>query len=200
MGRVNYYASMVPALPDSYRRLMDGEQILIGGRPWRCISGYGHSPEHMALYCDAAELPQPVLISGDMVLPRISTNISVYEVEPEADPLRLFLTSLQKFEALAPNTLTLPSHGKPFLGLHERIRQLQDHHRDRLDEVLQACRVAPCSAGDILPVMFKRTLDWHQTTFALGEAVAHLHCLWLGGALRRELGGDGVYRFRVSAD
>ncbi len=195
LGRVNYYASMVPALPAAYRRLMDGEEILIGGRRWRCISGYGHSPEHMALYCNDAALPTPVLISGDMVLPRISTNISVYELEPEANPLRLFLDSLGKFEGLADNTLTLPSHGKPFRGLHERIRQLQDHHRDRLDEVVAACSQAPCSASEILPVMFKRQLDLHQTTFAMGEALAHLHCLWLDGKLSRALSTDGVLRF-----
>jgi glyoxylase-like metal-dependent hydrolase (beta-lactamase superfamily II) len=190
-GRATYYPSMVPEIPPSFRRMMDGDYLRIGGHDWRCISGYGHAPEHIALYCDALK----VLISGDMVLPRISTNVSVYYIEPESDPLRLFLESIDKFARLPPDTLTLPSHGKPFRGLHERIRQLHEHHRERLFEVEQACAKAPQSAHDMLPVLFKRELDLHQTTFAMGESVAHLHALWLAGKLRRQRGDDGIYRF-----
>ena len=193
-GRTTYYANMVPGVPASYTRLMDGGTVRIGGRNWTCISGYGHAPEHMALHCE--ELA--VLISGDMVLPRISTNVSVYDLEPEADSLRLFLHSIDKFLPLAENTLTLPSHGKPFRGLHTRIRQLHEHHRDRLAEVMEACAAQPCSGADILPVMFRRKLDVHQTTFAMGEAVAHLHLLWLEGRLSRALCDDGVYRFSAA--
>ncbi|MGH8822594.1 MAG: MBL fold metallo-hydrolase, partial [Rhodoferax sp.] len=151
----------------------------------------GHAPEHIALHC--AELN--VLIGGDMMLPRISTNVSVYDVEPESNALTQFLDSIDKFKALDADTLTLPSHGKPFKGLHIRIGQLHDHHRDRLAEVMEACQSKPCHAADILPIMFKRPLDLHQTTFAMGEAVAHLHALWYGGQLRRRLDGDGIYRF-----
>ena len=190
-GRAAYYPSLVPEVPVSFFRLMDGLTLNIGGRSWRCISGYGHAPEHIALYC--ADIG--VLISGDMVLPRISTNVSVYDLEPESDALTLFLASIDKFLPLPADTLVLPSHGKPFRGLHTRIGQLHDHHRDRLEEVMQACRAAPCSAADILPVMFRRPLDLHQTTFAMGEAVAHLHALWFKRQLSRRLDDDGIYRF-----
>jgi hypothetical protein len=62
--------------------------------------------------------------------------------------------------------------------------------------VLQACTVARHSRQhDVLPVLFKRKLDLHQTTFAMGEAIAHLHLLWFGGQLRRLPGTDGIYRF-----
>jgi len=193
-GRSNYYPGMVPAVPDRFHRMMDGQAITIGGRSWTCISGYGHAPEHIALSC--AELK--VLISGDMVLPRISTNVSVYDIEPESNPLTLFLQSIDKFSDLHAETLTLPSHGKPFKSLHTRIAQLHEHHRDRLAEVMQACRANPCSGADILPVMFKRPLDLHQTTFAMGEAVAHLHTLWFEGQLQRVLGSDGIYRFHAA--
>ena len=196
--RKDYYARMVPAVPAHYRRLQDGQRLTIGERPWRCISGYGHSPEHMALFCDDASLPQPLLISGDMVLPRISTNISVYETEPEGNPLQLFLDSLKKFLTLPEQTLVLPSHGRPFTGLHERVRQLQVHHQDRLDEVLRACREKPQCAAEIVGVMFKRTLDVHQTTFALGESMAHLNLLWHQGQLRREVDASGVLRFSAA--
>jgi glyoxylase-like metal-dependent hydrolase (beta-lactamase superfamily II) len=193
-GRASYYPSLVPEVPRSYRRMQDGDTLRIGGRDWLCISGYGHAPEHIALYCEALG----VLISGDMVLPRISTNVSVYDIEPESDPLRLFLDSIDKFARLPQDTLTLPSHGKPFRGLHERIRQLHEHHRDRLAEVESACAAGPQSAADVLPVLFKRKLDLHQTTFAMGESVAHLHTLWFAGKVRRQRGDDGIYRFAIA--
>jgi glyoxylase-like metal-dependent hydrolase (beta-lactamase superfamily II) len=190
-GRASYYPSMVPAVPRRFRRLMDGQVVPIGGHGWRCISGYGHAPEHIALYCDELQ----VLISGDMVLPRISTNVSVYDVEPESDPLQQFLASLDRYLPLPEATLVLPSHGKPFTGLHQRIQQLKDHHADRLAELLDACREAPCSGADAVAVLFRRPLDLHQTTFAMGEAVAHLHRLWFEGHVRRERDADGIWRF-----
>ena len=196
-ARTNYYANLVPAVPGAYRRMMDGDTILIGtaGRQetWRCISGYGHAPEHIALVCDALK----VLIGGDMMLPRISTNVSVFEVEPESNPLKQFLDSIDKFAPLPADTLTLPSHGKPFTGLHARIAQLHQHHSDRLAEVMQACGETPCSGADIVPIMFKRELDLHQMTFAMGEAVAHLHYLWHAGKLVRHQNPDGVLRFNA---
>ena len=174
--------------------MRDGDLISIGGRQWRCIAGYGHAPEHIALYCEEDRL----LLGGDMMLPRISTNVSVFENEPESDPLKLFLDSIERFRALHPDTLTLPSHGKPFTGLYRRIGQLHEHHRDRLADVMAACAQAPQSAADMMPVLFKRQLDLHQTTFAMGESVAHLHMLWFDGKLRRNLGGDGIWRFSAA--
>lgn len=190
-GRANYYASLVPAVPKRFHRMLDGDTVRIGGRDWRCISGYGHAPEHIALHCDSLK----VLISGDMMLPRISTNVSVYEMEPESNALQHFLDSIDRFAALGADTLTLPSHGKPFNGLHTRIQQLHDHHRDRLADVMEACAAGPQSAADMLPVLFKRKLDLHQTTFAMGESIAHMHALWFGGKLQRTLDADGIYRF-----
>ena len=190
-ARADYYPTMVPVVPSSYRRLMDGMAVDIGGRTWRCIAGYGHAPEHMSLFCAEAKL----LISGDMVLPRISTNVSVVDVEPEADPLTLYLDSLGRYLELPADTLVLPSHGKPFTGLHARVDQLREHHDERLADVIKACRAEPTHAAGLLPVLFKRKLDLHQTTFAMGEAIAHLNALWLKGELRRAQGADGVYRF-----
>jgi len=129
-----------------------------------------------------------------MVLPRISTNVSVIDLEPEADPLPLYLQSIRRFLALPADTLVLPSHGKPFRGLQRRIAQLGAHHAERLAEVREAC-VTPQSAADIVPLMFRRELDTHQLTFAMGEALAHLHRLWQAGELARQEGSDGVLRF-----
>ncbi len=195
-----YYPKMVPRVPQSFVRVHDGDVITTGRTTgqggqrhvWRVIVGHGHAPEHLSLYCEA----QGVLIAGDMVLPRISTNVGVFDLEPEANPLPRYLASLEALRALPADTLVLPSHGLPFVGLHTRIDQQQAHHRARLDEVLAAC-ASPQTAADIVPVLFKRDLDLHQTTFALGEALAHLHALWFDGQLVRTLGADAVYRFAV---
>lgn len=190
-GRGSYYSSLVAPIPDIYHRIMDGDEIDINGRTWQCIAGYGHAPEHMALYC--AELE--TLISGDMVLPRISANVSVHSSEPEANPLQLFLTSLKRYFALPQNTYVLPSHGKPFTGLHVRVQQLLDHHQERLNDIMQASQLQGLSAADILPILFKRQLDTHQMTFAMGEALAHLHYLWFSRQLTRRLDENGILRF-----
>jgi glyoxylase-like metal-dependent hydrolase (beta-lactamase superfamily II) len=191
--RKSYYPTMVPAVPAAYRRLQDGQTFRIGKHEWRVIAGFGHSPEHASLYCAGLN----VLISGDMVLPRISTNVSVIPIEPESNPVQQYLDSLARCLDLPADTLVLPSHGKPFRGLHTRIAQLHEHHRDRLAEVAQAC-ATPHSATDIVPVMFRRPLDAHQFTFAIGEALAHLHKLWFDGLLRRETGADGIVRFSTA--
>lgn len=189
--RANYYPSLVPDVPDRFTRIMDGQRLRIGGREWRVIVGYGHAPEHASLYCDTLQ----VLISGDMVLPRISTNVSVFNYEPDGNPLPLYLNSLRAYDDLPDDTLVLPSHGRPFKGLHERIAQQLAHHAERLEEVLHAC-AQPMSTSDIVPIMFRRELDLHQMTFAMGEALAHLHALFFDGKLSRSTGPDGVIRFQ----
>lgn len=185
------YRRGVPSVPAAYCRIGDGSEIAIGGRIWRVIVGEGHAPELACLHC--AETG--VLIAGDQILPRISPNISVPPHEPEGDPLARYLSSLAKLrDALPPDTLVLPSHNLPFRGVYTRIDELASHHRERCDEVIAACD-RPHSALDLLPVLFRRKLDRHQTAFALGEAVAHVHYLIGHGALAREPGNDGIDRF-----
>jgi glyoxylase-like metal-dependent hydrolase (beta-lactamase superfamily II) len=188
--RAGYYPDLVPSVPKQFHRVMDGDFLKIGGRDWRVIIGYGHAPEHISLY--NADLN--VFIAGDMILPRISTNVSVFNYEPDSDPLRLYLESLPKYRELPADALVLPSHGRPFTGLHERIAQQQTHHAERLQEVLEACKT-PKSTADIVPIMFRRTLDLHQLTFAIGEALAHLNALYFQGKLTRATHADGVIRF-----
>jgi glyoxylase-like metal-dependent hydrolase (beta-lactamase superfamily II) len=194
-SRMGYYPSMVPKVPGSYVRLMSGMHVRIGDRIWQCISGYGHSPEHMALLDDTQQL----MISGDMLLPSISTNVSVYAMEPDGNPLQHFLDSLDKMQQLSDDTLILPSHGRPFQGAAARMAQLRSHHAERLEELLLACTEQALCAHDVLPLIFKRALDVHQTTFAMGEAVAHLNLLWLDGRLSREQDAAGTYRFKTHA-
>jgi glyoxylase-like metal-dependent hydrolase (beta-lactamase superfamily II) len=191
--RSTSYATGVPDLPQNYRRIMHGNLISIGGREWRAIMGYGHAPEHAALYCSELN----VLISGDMILPSISTNVGVWPADPMGNPLRLFLDSVTRYSELPADTFVLPSHGLPFRGLRKRAAQLHNHHRDRLAEVAAACE-EPRHACDLLPVLFRRELDMHQIFFAMGESIAHLHYLEAEDRLARIVDGDGVIRFAVA--
>ena len=192
---MNHYAELVPVVPPAHVRLMDGLKLQIGERSWQCLRGLGHSPEHMALWCEADRL----FISGDMLLPSISSNISVNAQEPQADPLAWFLNSLQEMQQRLPDdTLVMPSHGRPFQGVHRRVAQLQAHHAERLQELLQACQAAPLTAHEALPVLFKRSLNRQQMTFAMGEALAHLHALWHAGQVQRHFdAANKVYRFQA---
>ncbi len=187
----NRYAQLVPEFPSSYRRLIEGDIVQIGGRAWRVIIGYGHAPEHMSLYC--AELG--ALIAGDMLLSTISTNVSVWSVDPEGDPLRLFLASIARYRELPEEVLVLPSHGRPFRGAHDRVQELEEHHQARFGELVEALEGGPRSAGELLGVLFPRKLDAHQTFFAMGEAIAHLHYLYYAGRASRAIGQDGVMRY-----
>ncbi|MEJ7139567.1 MBL fold metallo-hydrolase [Amphibiibacter pelophylacis] len=193
-ARGTFYSDMVPAVPDRYRRLVHGQTLPLANGHWRCIAGYGHAPEHIALF----EPQRRILLAGDMVLPRISTNVSVFMHEPEGNPLALFLRSLDDMADLPDDTLVLPAHGRPFTGLHTRREQLQEHHRQRLAETLAFCRDAPRSAAELMPVLFRRDLDMHQTTFAMGETLAHLHLLWHDGQLQRRRDAQGVWRFSAA--
>ena len=188
--RGNAYRRGVPSLPGAYQRMFDGDVLHIEGNEWRVIVGYGHSPEHASLYCEHLG----VLISGDMLLPRISTNISVYPATPQDDPLGWFLESLHRIKDLPDNTLVLPSHGRPFRGLRARIEQLEAHHAERCDALLAAMNGAT-SAGELLSTLFPRELDTHQVMFAMGEAIAHLNYLAKRRKVRRLEGRDGVIRF-----
>ncbi|HLJ19869.1 MAG TPA: MBL fold metallo-hydrolase [Stellaceae bacterium] len=191
-GRGNTYRKRVSPVPHRFHRLSDGADTEIGGRDWSVIVGRGHAPEHACLYCRAPD----VLIAGDQVLPKISPNVSVWPQEPDADPLALFLASLEKIKRAVPaSAFVLPSHGLPFHGLHTRIDQLTRHHEARLSELEVAC-AEPRTCAEIVPVLFRRKLDAHQLGFAIGETLAHLHYLVNQGRMIRTERDDGVYIYR----
>ncbi|MCP5248826.1 MAG: MBL fold metallo-hydrolase [Candidatus Accumulibacter sp.] len=184
------YNRGVPTLPTDYRRLMAGDELVIGEHRWRVRVGFGHSPEHAALYSQDLG----VLISGDMLLPKISTNISVFAVTPMADSLADFLQSIDHYRELPAETLVLPSHGLPFHGIENRVNALHAHHEERLLVLEEQC-TSPRSAAELLITLFPRDLDTHQTMFAMGEAIAHLNRLEHAGRLQRLEDDDGLIRF-----
>ena len=189
--RRNVYRQLVPTLTDTFTPLADGDVLTVGGECWRVITGQGHSPCHCSLYSEERR----VLLAGDIMLPKISTNISVQPAMPLANPLAWFLASLQKLRALPEDTLVLPAHGSPFTGLHRRIAALEHHHAQQCARLL-AVLDEPRQAVDVLPVLFQRQLDAHQWMFAMGEAVAHLNYLVGTGAVERITDTGHTHHFR----
>jgi glyoxylase-like metal-dependent hydrolase (beta-lactamase superfamily II) len=186
----NRYRLGVPEIPKTYNRLIDGDTIRIDGHEWQVVTLFGHAPEHAALWCASKN----VLISGDQVLPRITTNVGVWGNQPESNPLALFLGSMSKLSHVKGDAIVLPSHDRVFHGVHARIAQLHEHHERRLERLLAGCD-QPITAAEAIPLLFKRQLDDHQLMFAMGESIAHLHYLQHAGKLRREEDDAGVRRF-----
>lgn len=182
----------VHEFPPGFRRIVEAEEIRIGDHVWRVIVGRGHSPEHACLYCPTLN----ALISGDQVLPRISPHIGVYATEPEGNPLGLYLRSLSKFDDLPHDTLVLPAHNDPFVGLVTRVARLRQHHRERLDTLLVELQ-SPKRIVELLPSMFRRPLDDQSISLASGEAIAHVHALMYEGLVARELAADGTHVYRA---
>ncbi|WP_101757066.1 MBL fold metallo-hydrolase [Oceanicoccus sp. KOV_DT_Chl] len=183
------YGAVVEPMPNAFRRLEEGMLLTIAGREWRVVIGRGHSPEHACLYCEELQL----LLSGDQVIPKITSNVSVMPVEPEANPLADWLASLEKLKSIPDSTLICPAHNTPFRGLHARLNYLIEHHQDHLLALEEAC-VDAKTALQLLPVLFKRKLDASQMMMAMGECVAHLNYLVSEQKLRIE-DRAGVYYY-----
>ena len=191
-ARFGAFGKAVYALPDSYRRVVDGDELDIGGRVWHAVIGHGHSPEHLCLYSPQLK----VLISGDQVLPRITSNVSVFPTEPDADPLTEWLQSLASIRARVPDdVLVLPSHNEPFHGLHARLDDLIAGHESRLARV-RAELATPKRAVDVFGVLFRRRVGADMLSFATGESLAHLNCLMSRGQVAREADASGVSWYR----
>jgi glyoxylase-like metal-dependent hydrolase (beta-lactamase superfamily II) len=187
------FGSVITPMPGAFRRLCDGDSLCIKGKRWRVVVGSGHSPEHACLFSESLN----VLISGDQVIPRITSNVSVSGNEPEANPLKEWLASHERFLATLPaDALVLPAHNTPFYGLHKRLRALIQHHEEHLLALERACAESSATAFDLLPVLFKRKLDPNHLGLALGECVAHLNYLYQRGQVSREEDELGHYRYR----
>ena len=186
-GGFSNFAKMIARLPLGYVRIRDGEVLRIGGAAWRVVVGSGHSPEHACLLDEGRR----ILIAGDQVLPRISSNISLHANEPGADPLGEWLASIDRFRELPDDVLVLPGHGDPFYGLHARLDALEREHRERLD-ALVAHMTEPRRAVDCFAQLFRRPIGPDVIAMATGEAMAHLRHLEVTGRAQRET-RDGAW-------
>jgi glyoxylase-like metal-dependent hydrolase (beta-lactamase superfamily II) len=183
------FAALVSPIPVSFIRMAEGNRLRIGGRDWRVLTGNGHCPEHACLIDDAGG----IMIAGDQVLPRITSNVSLSLSEPEGDPLGDWLSSIEKLRSLPDSLLVLPSHGEPFTGLHARLDTLSEGHQGRLDALAEHLS-EPRRAVDCFSVLFARKIEGSSYGLATGEAMAHLRHLELSGRARREV-RDGAFWF-----
>lgn len=187
--RFGAFGQMIYKLPDSFRRLARGQRITIGDSEWQVVIGQGHSPEHACLYCAEKKL----LISGDQVLPKISSNVSVHPLEPEANPMAGWLASLDWLQENIPDdVLVLPAHDDCFRGLHARLQHLRDSQMRSLERLRAALR-EPRRVVDVFADLFSRPIEATSSHYhlATGEAQACLNYLLERGEIRREL-RDGV--------
>jgi glyoxylase-like metal-dependent hydrolase (beta-lactamase superfamily II) len=194
VDRFGGFGKAVSQLPDSFRRISDGDAIEIGGRAWRAVTGCGHSPEHVCLYSEDLN----VLIAGDQLLPRISSNISVFPTEPAADPLADWLASCAKLKAAVPtDVLVLPAHNEPFRGAHRRLDALIRGHETGLQRVLDRLD-QPRLAIELFPALFARPIGPDLIGMATGETIAHLNCLIGRGQVTRVQEGERILYRRAA--
>ena len=187
-----FFGKYVTALPEAYQRLSDGDLVRVGDDSWEIIIGRGHSPEHACLY----NAERNILISGDQLLPTISSNVSVYPTEPKGNPLRDWIASLTMLKSRLPDdVLVLPAHGKPFRGAHARLDELIEEHMTGLDKLYDHCN-EPRRAVDVFPALFKSKISARNLILATGEAVAHLNYLCDENKLIAEHGDDDVIWYR----
>ncbi len=182
LGHGLNYLRMVATPPRTFLRLIAEEKVRIGGREFEVMTGGGHSPEQVMLYSAADNL----ILSGDQILAKISPNVSVEAMDPDGDPLGIYLRSLEKLKAALPeDVLVLPGHNLPFVGLSARADELITHHEARCAAILEACKIEPQTVADLVPVIFGRAIDDpHQLVFAFGEALAHVNSMIRAERLR----------------
>ncbi|MGX1101602.1 hypothetical protein [Amorphus sp. MBR-141] len=106
-------------------------------------------------------------------------------MDPEGDPLGHYLRSLRLLEAHVPeDTLVLPGHQLPFYGLAERWlpADRQSPRGPVPDDRRCLCGGAEIGA-ELVPVVFHRSLDPHQMSFAFSETHAHVNRMIRRGEL-----------------
>lgn len=188
------FGSVVSPLPQSFHRLQDGMEFQVGEYRWRVLIGQGHSVEHACLFCEELN----TIISGDQLLPTISSNVSVYPTEPLANPLADWLRSLRVLKEVLPtDVLVLPAHGKPFVGAAIRAQQLINEHLEGLAKLKELCS-KPIRAIDAFPVLFRSEISETNLIMAAGESVAHLNYLAELGEVTSFIDDNGTRWYQLS--
>jgi glyoxylase-like metal-dependent hydrolase (beta-lactamase superfamily II) len=158
------------------RVIAHGDLIDVPGLALRAVWTPGHSPGHLCFHDETRGL----LLTGDHVLPKITPNISAYDLT--SSPLDDYLQSLAALRGIQPGEV-LPAHEYRFADLDGRLADLAAHHEERLTEiaqVLSSARDGQSAWQVAAQVSWSR--PWDQLSgfprqAALGEVVAHLRHL-----------------------
>jgi glyoxylase-like metal-dependent hydrolase (beta-lactamase superfamily II) len=172
----------------------DGEMLEYGDFSLSVILTPGHSPGHVCLY----EPEKKLFFSGDHILFDITPNITWW---PSLDnSLEEYLKSLEKVYELDV-VATLPGHRNIYRNHRMRIKEIKEHHNQRLSEALNALRKGAKTAWEVAPhiswdIKFKEwdELPITQKWFAVGETIAHLIYLEKKRIVAREE-RDGSFLF-----
>ncbi|QKG83730.1 MBL fold metallo-hydrolase [Kroppenstedtia pulmonis] len=169
-----------------------GDTVRLGDRDYEIFHTPGHADGHLSFY----DPERKWLIGGDFLLSKITPNISLWP-GCDPDPLHSYLHTLEKMKEL-PVERVFPSHGPVFEDYIERIEALQQHHRDRLNEMKHTVKEAEkMTAAELCFRIFGENLSIHNLRFALAETLAHLEYLNRCGELIKEKQkGHWVYRGR----
>ena len=187
------FEKLTTGLPAAGTPIAEGERIAELRDPWQASLHFGHAEGHVCLHWPQGEL----MISGDQLLPSISSNISLYPGAGSDDPLADFFASLERLAALPPATIVLPAHGQPFRGAAFRARQLRAGHERRLAQVVEFCgapRTIPAIVGELFGA---RNLEGWNSLLAYGETLAHVRYLHLRAAVTRLAADNQVHWVRA---
>lgn len=176
-------------------RLIEHDQLVdVPGLRLRAVWTPGHTPGHLCFRDETRDL----LLTGDHVLPRITPNVSAYDMT--SNPLEDYLASLAKLRGLQPHEV-LPAHEYRFTDLDSRLDVLAEHHRERLAETEQILRAAGDRGLTAWQVASQVTwsrawseLASFQRQAAIGEVLSHLRQLQSRGlAALSDTDGVGLW-------
>ena len=153
---------------------------------WELVAAPGHADGQLCLLKDG------VLIAADHLLHRITPTVGLWPAS-RADPLGDYLAALDRTIELAPR-IALSGHGDPIQDPAGRAREIQEHHRLRLEETVAALGLEPRTGYDLSFDLFGANLQPAGRRFAVAETLSHLERLVHEGAARRhEHGGIVTY-------
>ena len=180
-----------------FRIVAEGDLMRAGDYAFQCILTPGHTPGQLCLY----EQERKLFISADLVLDDITPNISAWS--DDENPLAEYLASLDRVKDLDVE-LVLPGHRRLITDCRRRIAELEDHHRERLAEVLSLLGPEPQSSYQVASRMHwdMTYSSWDefpipQKWFATGEAIAHLRYLEEQGGIHRQPGDERILYTRA---
>jgi glyoxylase-like metal-dependent hydrolase (beta-lactamase superfamily II) len=153
---------------------------------WELVAASGHADGQLCLLKDG------VLVAADHLLSRITPTVGLWPAS-RADPLGDYLTALERTIELDPR-IALPGHGDVIDDPAARAREIQEHHRLRLDEAVAALGSEPRTGYELSLRLFGDDLKPAARRFAVAEALSHAERLVREGlALRTEGAGAVTY-------